>query len=191
MINYKLLNDSVEYYESLGYQRIETPWMVSEYVDNITKPADVPPFVIGLNGKHLVASGEQSFLELYLKNYLPIGAFITVTPCFRYEKRDDLHCKHFMKSEVIITQDVNEESLKNLVETAMDFFEQYFDHVQMAITDIGYDIVVDEFELGSYGIRESDHLKWIYGTACAEPRLSTLIKRFGKENIKNKYGISH
>jgi len=31
-------------------------------------------------------------------------------------------------------------------------------------------------ELGSYGIRECKFLKWIYGTGCAEPRLSQVIK---------------
>lgn len=32
-------------------------------------------------------------------------------------------------------------------------------------------------ELGSYGIRTCDYLEYIYGTGCAEPRLSQTIKK--------------
>lgn len=60
MIDYLNLTHSEAYYTSLGFERIETPWMVSEYVDNLTKPSDVKPFIVEINKKHLVASGEQS-----------------------------------------------------------------------------------------------------------------------------------
>ena len=180
MIDYKLLDQSINYYNSLGFKRIETPWMVSEYIDHLTKPKDVPAFVIDVNNKHLVASGEQSFLELYLKRYLPEGKFMTVTPCFRYEKRDDLHCKTFMKNELIITDDVSEKSLNELVQLAKLFYELYIPNCVIVKTDIGFDIEIDGYELGSYGIRECGFLKWIYGTACAEPRFSRLIKKYSK-----------
>ena len=34
-----------------------------------------------------------------------------------------------------------------------------------------------EIELGSYGYREFEHMKWIYGTGCAEPRTSRIINK--------------
>ena len=48
-------------------------------------------------------------------------------------------------------------------------------------TDIGYDIEYNKVELGSYGIRENEYLTWIYGTGCAEPRLSKLQKYIDHE----------
>ena len=52
---------------------------------------------------------------------------------------------------------------------------------------INYDIVskIGHYELGSYGIRTCDYLKWIYGTGCAEPRLSRVLKL-----IELKNGVS-
>src|SRR4051812_17183406 len=103
MIDYKLLDDSIIYYEGKGFKRIESPWAVSENVDNITKPFDRVSFQLKHNNKCLVASGEQSFLYLYLKGFLPHGQFQTITPCFRFESFDFLHTKYFMKNELIKT----------------------------------------------------------------------------------------
>lgn len=97
MINYKILDDSLQYYEEHKFQRIETPWTVSKYVDELTKPIDKISFELKHNDKCLVASGEQSFLYLYLKEFLPKGQYQTITPCFRYESFDFLHSKYFMK----------------------------------------------------------------------------------------------
>lgn len=75
MINYKIIADSIDYYENNGFIRIESPWTVSEYVDNLTKPKDRISFQLKHNNKCLVASGEQAFLYLYLKDFLPKGQF--------------------------------------------------------------------------------------------------------------------
>jgi hypothetical protein len=91
MIDYKLLNDSLIFYENNGYKRIESPWTVSQYVDDLTRPKDRVPFELKHNNKRLVASGEQSFLYLYLKEFLPLGQFQTITPCYRFESFDYLH----------------------------------------------------------------------------------------------------
>ena len=48
-------------------------------------------------------------------------------------------------------------------------------------TDEGYDIVLNGIEVGSYGIRQHENLRWIYGTGIAEPRFSTALK-IGAEN---------
>jgi hypothetical protein len=179
MINYKLLQDSIDYYEKYRYTRVEIPWTVSPYVDDITRPIEKTPFQLNVNQKRLVASGEQSFLYQYLKGFLPKGQFMGVTPCFRNESIDYLHMQYFMKNELIKTDIVNETELNTLISICLGFYQQYFKkELKVVKTDIGWDIMIDDYELGSYGIRESEFLKWIYATGCAEPRLSTLIEKY-------------
>lgn len=160
---------------------MEAPWTVTEQVDNITKPKDKISFQLKHNDKCLVASGEQSFLYLYLKNFLPKGQFQTVTPCFRYENFDFLHSKYFIKNELIKTDVVNEFELEKIINTCLGFYKQYIPLCEVIKTDIGFDIEVKGNELGSYGIRSCEFLTWIYATGCAEPRLS---------NLRNLYGVS-
>lgn len=176
MINYKYLDKSIRFYESYGFNRIEAPWTVSEYIDNITKPDDVISFQLKHNNKCLVASGEQSFLYLYLKNFLPLGQFQTVTPCFRTESFDFIHSKYFMKNELIKTDVVNDFELEKIVEICLKFYTKFLSNLSVLTTDIGYDIMCGDIELGSYGIRECEFLRWIYATGCAEPRLSNTVK---------------
>ena len=178
MIDYKLIDDSIKYYESNGFKRIESPWTVSEYVDNLTKPEGVISFKLHHNGKCLVASGEQSFLYLYLKDFLPKGQFQTTTPCFRFESFDYSHTKYFIKNELIKTDVVNKEELDKITEMCLKFYKNYIPNVTIKDTNIGYDIEYKGNELGSYGIRECDFLKWIYATGCAEPRLSRVINLY-------------
>lgn len=178
MINYQNIQDSINFYEKHKFQRIESPWTVSKYVDDLTKPKEKISFQLKHNNKCLVASGEQSFLYLYLKGFLPKGKFQTTTPCFRYEEFDDLHSKYFIKNELIQTEDVSEDSLTDIINVALTFYQKYFKQtLKIVPTEIGFDIQIHNDELGSYGIREVDFLKWIYGTGCAEPRLSTLINK--------------
>lgn len=177
MIDYKLIADSIDYYESKGFSRVESPWTVTKEVSAITKPEERIDFELVHNGKVLVASGEQSFLYLYLKDFLPKGKFQTTTPCFRYEAFDFLHTKYFMKNELIITDNVTTDELNKLVDTSFEFFAKYLDRKQLSIveTEDGFDINFKEYELGSYGIRECEFLKWIYGTGLAEPRFSKIV----------------
>ena len=73
MISYQNLADSIKFYEKKGYQRIEAPWLVPPCIDDITKPEDKQHYMLKHNDKCLVASGEQTFLYLYLKENLPLG----------------------------------------------------------------------------------------------------------------------
>ena len=177
MIDYQKIADSIGYYQNCGFIRIETPWTVSPEIDDITKPKDRIHMQLKHNDKCLVGSGEQSFLYLYCKDYLPIGKYQTVTPCWRYEHFDGMHAKYFIKNELIITDEVNNRALDAILNYAEAFFERYLE-TEVVKTDIGYDIVSKKggFELGSYGIRRCDYLEWIYGTGIAEPRLSRVIQ---------------
>lgn len=178
MIDYKLIDDSIKYYENFHFTRIESPWTVSKYADDLTRPLKAQPFELVHNGKRLVASGEQSFMYLYLKEFLPKGKFQTVTPCFRYDSFDFLHTKYFIKNELIITDTPHYDYLYTLVEICYDFFKKYFNknHLKIIDEENGFDIKYCNQELGSYGIRENDFIKYIYGTGCAEPRTSNLLK---------------
>lgn len=183
MIDYKIINDSIEYYDLNKFTRIESPWTVSEYVDSITKPNFQQSFKLTHNNKCLVASGEQSFLYLYLKEFLPKGQFQTTTPCFRYENFDNLHTKYFIKNELIKTDTVNQLELEKIVDICLKYFKQYIPTANVIETNIGYDIVYENIELGSYGIRSCDFLDWIYATGCAEPRLSSTIKIYENNGL--------
>lgn len=183
MIDYNLIHKSIEFYEKYGFTRIEAPWMVTEYIDSITRPKGAIPYRVENKKKNFVASGEQSFLYLYLKEYLPKGKFQTVTPCMRNDSFDYTHTKYFLKNELIITDKVDEENLKFVVHRALEFFrnEVFGLMVMTEKTEDGYDIVYKDVELGSYGIRECEFLTWIYGTGCAEPRTSRLLNKINIE----------
>jgi hypothetical protein len=185
MINYNIIGESIKFYSGRGFQRIESPWTVSKYVDDITRPSDAVPFELKHNSKRLVASGEQSFLYLYLKGFIPNGKFQTVTPCFRDDSFDAEHSKYFIKNELIDTTEYKslngfENALSDMINEAGDFFKQYVDEIDFVKTKDGFDIVDHKFktELGSYGIRRTSFLNWIYGTGCAEPRLSNVMKSY-------------
>lgn len=182
MIDYALLDRSIKHYEKYKFIRIETPWLVTDYVDNLTRPKDAIPYHIPNKQKNFVASGEQSFLYLYLKEYLPIGKFQTITPCLRNDPFDYTHTKYFMKNELIITDKVDLDSLQFVMHRALEFFrKEVSKSVVPKETKDGYDLVLDDIELGSYGIRKTDFLTWIYGTGCAEPRTSKLIYGISQE----------
>jgi hypothetical protein len=188
MIDYGLIQDSIHYYEKHNFNRIESPWTVTEQVDLITKPPEKQSFQLKHNDKCLVASGEQSFLYLYLKNFLPKGQFQTVTPCYRYESFDFLHTKYFIKNELIKTDVVNQYECEKIAEIAWNFFNKKFDNdrkLEIVTTPNGFDIEIEGKELGSYGIRECEFLKWIYATGCAEPRTSSLINLYGISRKQN------
>jgi len=189
MINYSILQDSVTHYEKCGFQRIESPWTVSEGVLNITRPGGAELLQLKHNDKCLVASGEQSFLYLYLKGFVPLGAYQTITPCFRSDYFDALHSKYFIKNELIQTDDVSKAALYDMIADALDFFQKYIPDARVLTTGTDtYDIITsDNQELGSYGIRHCTFLSWIYGTGCAEPRLSTLANR---NQPQYNYGLS-
>ena len=74
--------------------------------------------------------------------------------------------------------------LSNMIDSAMNFYKTIVPNptlLEVFKTSIGFDIHYYDknglaVELGSYGIRECEFLKWIYGTGCAEPRLSKVCE---------------
>lgn len=180
MINYDILNESLSFYKKFRFERIELPWTVTKEISDITKPSGCDDFTIIEKNKVLVASGEQSFLYLYCKGFLPKGRFMGITPCFRNDSFDALHTKYFMKNELIVTDVVTSDELQKVIDLSMAFFSVYVDVrlIKTETSDIeSFDIVSNksDVELGSYGIRKCDFLHYIYGTGVAEPRLSSTV----------------
>lgn len=180
MIDFQKIQDSIEYYESAGYQRIESPWTVSKQISDITRPPSAKDFELKDRNKVLVASGEQSFLYLFNKGFLPSGRYQSSTPCFRDEPFSSMHTKYFIKNELIETKNVSSTSLNSMIEIALNFFQRYLPEAEVIrFEDDMYDIVYKGDELGSYGIRHCEFLDWVYGTGLAEPRLSRVMLKHG------------
>lgn len=195
-INYKLLYQSQEYYlKHLGIKIIETPWVVPNNIMDITKPDVLKNkedyYSLKSAEKSLVASGEQSFLYMIINGYLTDGKYQTITPCFRHEQQKDFfHGKYFMKNELIYFGEklVNENGLNEIIHFAKIYFEQFIGSgvKTVSVGENAFDIVYEDVELGSYGIRTFNGISWIYGTGCAEPRLSRTIQLY--KNKENRCG---
>jgi hypothetical protein len=121
----------------------------------------------------LVGSAEQSFIELLLRGE-KITKACAITPCFRMEpKYDEQHHAYFMKLE-LINSDATSKNLRNMIGDAVDFFSRYLEVIVISTGPDMFDIVDKkrEIELGSYGFREVNGQRFIYGTGVALPRLS-------------------
>ena len=190
IINYRLLADSIDFYAARGYSNIELPWYVTEDAIAVTRPAHITnddDYYIPKNNKYLVASAEQSFIYLIFKGILSEGYHQGITPCYRFEKISSTHRKCFMKNELIyVDYDATKnlkENLDKIVSDAIGFFSTVLDSdvvvesVPQENSIVNYDIMYKGYELGSYGIRKFNNLfQWVYGTGCAEPRLSIIKK---------------
>lgn len=187
LINYEYLYKAEDFYSSKGFRRIEAPWWVPESIVNITKPSDAPAenYFLPKNKKCLVASAEQSFLYLSNQGLLLPGLYQATTPCFRDEVQGPMRRKFFMKNELIIVEPEKIDKQKktdihyqSVIATSIEFFKSVVPDpslLEVIETDQGHDIEYFGIEIGSYGVRETSFMKWIYATGCAEPRLSWAI----------------
>lgn len=180
VIDYRKIARAIEFYSNKGYEYIEVPWLVARKSIEITKPASARPFETFLGD--LVASGEQSFLEIR-SELCPGRKYQCVTPCFRDEPiLDEFHLNHFLKLELIIPlwkNDSAEEYVDKIFKDGYAFACHYNSSnnaVSSAKTDDGRDILVDDIEIGSYGYREHEGFRWVYGTGIAEPRFTQAME---------------
>jgi hypothetical protein len=174
-VNYELLGQAISYYKSLGYQYIDVDWSASIEAINITKPAMIKGPLVNVGPNFLVASAEQSLLDNILNNKLNPGRYVTCTPCFRLGEYDDLHVPYFMKVELMDYQDKikNEEMIYKVIEDSQGFYNQHLEETEIKEYLETIDLEYKGIELGSYGIRyHKDIGYWVFGTGCAEPRLS-------------------
>ena len=184
MIDYGKIAKSIAYYQALGYEYVDAPWLVSKEAMSHTTPSWAKRFqtfndhvFLG----ELVASGEQSFLYIR-ENLKERGKYVCATPCFRAEPNpDELHRREFFKVELIHVQPkMPLYSTEKLLTDAWGFFKQYWP-TDVVKTEIGKDLFIGDVEVGSYGFREIEGFNWIYGTGCAEPRLTQALQRVKKK----------
>jgi hypothetical protein len=158
VVQYRRLADAVEFYEKRGYRYMHTPFLVQQKVCNSTKPRQFRPIhhhIDALNHTfHIVASGEQSFLQLQYERHkfgkpLMTGKYQTITPCYRDERSiDDIHRIGFMKLELIdwgmnlkdevivqfkgespvgtvVATPLGTDAVASMAQTALEFFSQH------------------------------------------------------------------
>jgi hypothetical protein len=183
VVSWHRVSQAVSWYTSLGYKYTEVPWVIDDAPYNVTRPPGAPAYAT--LGGNLVASGEQSFMQL-MDNGIRVGKSVCCTPCFRAEPEyDELHLPYFMKVE-LIHKSGGKEDLHGMIGDAHNFFENCCnircDVVIMP--DDSYDIVDGRtgIELGSYGIRRWKDFSWVYGTGVAEPRTSQVVRKQKSEN---------
>jgi hypothetical protein len=194
-IKYQPIVDAINYYSALKYEYIDVPWLVSDQAYNFTCPDFVSEYRARLPWGNLVASGEQSFIQI-IADETNLDRVQCTTPCFRpydgLNSESPYNLFHFMKVELFqnISEIENEskilEILMSVINQAKEFFQNYIKYPKIIQTsDDSYDIIcsITGIELGSYGIRKAKNgypkpgFKYIYGTGLAEPRLSHVIQR--------------
>lgn len=185
-IEWRLLSQALEHYRQLGYDQVETPWVIpTPYMDG-TKPHYHKTFEMTKGQfkdqpNELVGSAEQGFVYLKSRGLLPAGdQFMSVSPCFRVENFDETHLPWFMKLELFIN-DANPERLGFMIEDCVEIFKMlnerdYCPFEKIEVVKIGdtFDIEMNGIEIGSYGIRRHFDRKedYIYGTGIALPRFT-------------------
>ncbi|UIS25232.1 putative RNA polymerase alpha subunit C-terminal domain protein [Erythrobacter phage vB_EliS-L02] len=125
-------------------------------------------------GNCLVGSAEQGFLSMNL----PPDAYVGVTPCFRWERHNDLLTRdYFMKVELFVTSE--EADLGHVMSDACEVMRIIGDDrdgacptIDVVETEEGFDAMLGGVEVGSYGERATSSQAWIYGTGLALPRFS-------------------
>lgn len=167
---------AIDFYRDKDYTYIETPYAVDIKYITMTAPNGYKPFPLMNESECLVGSAEQSFLSIY-NRLTPNKKYQSFTTCFRSDNIDSTHKRWFYKLELFTPSEKYDDSL------IMDAFRYFsnFVNAQVIKTDIGYDIIDynSKLELGSYGFREVNNMKWTYGTGLAEPRLTIAMNAQG------------
>lgn len=195
-IDFRNLADAKDYYANLGYREVVAPWTVTEGAYAWTSPpGGVASYEVA--GRLLVASAEQSFIEMMGMGALTAGKFQATTPCFRDEGfYTRIRLPYFMKLELIevlaltgltrYAEHILNDRAEQMAQDALEFFSRRLS-VHISETNDkdklraskSYDILSSGLgiELGSYGCRKlPSGITWVYGTGVAEPRLSVAIQ---------------
>lgn len=179
-LGWQRLATALEYYTQCGYSYADVPWMVSRETSLLTCPDRGRIMGVPHRGD-LVGSAEQGFLESDQQRRP--GSYVALTPCFRDEDMPDaLHGFTFMKVELYRNDDVDNETLMDMITSAQQCLQMLLDpelekELKIVQTEFGFDLELGGIEVGSYGIRTMSGGDYIYGTGLAEPRFEIAMKR--------------
>jgi hypothetical protein len=182
-VDWKNLSDAVAYFTSAGYRYVEVPWSVPGEITRVTCPEE--RWIVSSSLGDLVGSAEQSFMHLKREGQLGPGKFVACSPCFRNEDTvDDLHQRTFMKVELYQDADMSDPlgCVQRHVSEVVAFHRTLLPGMEHHLTirrvgPLAIDIELDGIEIGSYGVRSWNGCDWLYGTAIAEPRFTSVKKR--------------
>lgn len=184
------ISDAIRYFELRGYRHTDVPMVVPMDINDLTCPSGVELTAHG-DGVYS-GSAEQGFLYLLDQNLLREGKYMALTPCMRGDELDETHFRVFVKLELIhvlgqgytVNEIASKTKLGELIGSVMNFvFEQSSRckkpvkvstiEVENCKSHIQYDIMLNDIEIGSYGLRhDSNGSLYMYGTGIAEPRFS-------------------
>lgn len=177
-----------------GLTFVDLPWIVPAAYTAPTTPADRKDITTPHGS--FVASGEQSFLQLWSEGRLPASAegYIGWTPCLRDEPQLDQHHQHgFMKAEWFVPFPEGAVCGRVMARLATMLIRQrmVFQHLAAlsmgvrsyeapeptsVITGVGqFDYELGSLEIGSYGGREFQGRRYLFGTALALPRFQQAL----------------
>jgi len=195
-MNIKSLSRIVEtatFFRNLNYVEIELPWTASKAAMETT--IDLTHVMsLSCNGADyglLVGSAEQAFIQKMIDGELSPGKYQSFTPCFRPDPVDELHQTYFTKLE--LCELVSHKTDMDECQHRLDYItrccrgnftrlvrDDGFDDpnvVHIVKTHAGYDIEINNIEIGSYGIRQFGKFTWIYATGIAEPRFGKAVSQ--------------
>lgn len=166
------------------------PALVGPEVMKHTCPEGARDFrIYGPGGDSVVASAEQSFLQLEKDGELEPGSWMALTPCFRDEEEvEEIRLPVFLKLELIrLSDEMNYYTATEalwLAKKLQKFFKEFYGlPTEIQKTGDGWDVMYQDLELGSFGVRHTLNDKsYIYGTGLAEPRASIALRRFHESN---------
>lgn len=171
------LHEALSFYEGLGYEHVDVPWITPTDINRITCPEETRIFMLAGGQMCLPGSSEQSFLMMEESGDLGRGKFVALTPCFRKEKRDETHQNWFMKVELYRNDLCGPDQLMEMIAAARACFRLLGEETDLVATSDGFDLEIAGLEVGSYGIRGHRNQMWVYGTGLAEPRFSIASRR--------------
>jgi hypothetical protein len=192
-ISYESLAKAVSWYNRLGYEFIEVPWIVSYESHSSTASPPDGAFVVEGRGC-LVGSAEQGFIEI-MQDLEPNKKYAAISPCFRKnDNKDEYHQETFMKLELFSYNSDKENDHTTMIEDARKTFDYLglpkvkINYIQSLFDDSRDLYYSNILELGSYGNRViyKNNVEYIinYGTGLALPRFTQAIKIHREHVIK-------
>ncbi|QYC52485.1 putative serine tRNA ligase [Salmonella phage SSBI34] len=180
---------AAEYWKKKGFDPCRVPMCVSDKAMSHTAPVEGVDFRYKHHDEtYFVASAEQSFLQMDIDGEVfPGEMLMALTPCFRSES-DSTHYSIFLKLELFAYARTNDKDSAEMEACEWAFMAKDLFYNQLGLndgrlkvidTDIGFDLMYGDLELGSYGGRISTTGRWyVYGTGIAEPRYSMARDRY-------------